>query len=218
MQTRRAMIVSVAGVLAMSSLASAADEALPKANVIAGKPPILDFGDGLKVPCDKGAFLTLWESPTYWLTFGFGTAALREIAQRRAVYRASGAMRYLLLTLAFAPDRLQNVDGHGWRQKEENPSNYVMGDLDLPGRSSKALDDVFLGRGNIAPDAFWNSPSAGGGPTAIAPSGPGSPEFGTSGMPPTMTLANVNAFCCYVVKKSDLSLDDVRKRAKIMKV
>jgi hypothetical protein len=217
MLTRRAIVVSIIGAFVVSGVADAADDDLPKANVISGKPPILDFGDGLRVPCDKSAFLTLWESPDYWLTFGFGTAALREIAQRRAVYHASGAMRYLLLTLAFAPERLQSVGGHGWRQKEEKPSNYVMGDLDLPGRASKALGDVFLGRGNVSTDAFWGNPTVGG-TVAITPTGPGGAEFGPSGMPPSMSLANVNAFCCYVTQKKDLSLADVRQRAKILKI
>lgn len=217
MQTRRAVVVSMMGALAVIGGAEATDDSLPKATVIKGDPPILDFGDGLKVPCNKSAFLTLWESPKFWLTFGFGTAALREIAQRRAVVHAKGAMEYLLLTLAFAPQRLKSVDGHGWRQKVEKPSNYVMGDLDLPGRASRPLDDVFLGGGNVSVDSFWSDPSAGG-MTATAPSGPGGPQVGTSIMPPTMTTRNVNAFCCYVVMKKDLSLDDVRKRAKILKI
>ncbi len=217
MQTRRAIVVSMLGALAAIGSAEAADEGLPKANVIKGDPPILDFGDGLEVPCNKSAFLTLWESPTFWLTFGFGTSGLREIAQSRAVYHAKGAMRYLLLTLAFAPQRLQSVGGHGWRQKVEKPSNYVMGDLKLPGRASRPLDDVFLGGGNVSVDSFWGDPSAGG-MTAVAPSGPGGPQMGTSIMPPTMSARNVNAFCCYVVMKKDLSLDDVRHRAKVMKI
>ncbi len=216
MQTRRAIVISM-GALAVAGVAGAADDDLPKATVIAGKPPILDFGDGLKVPCDKGAFLTLWESPKFWLSFGFGTAALREIAQRQAVYHAQGAMRYLLLTLAFAPDRLQSVDGHGWRQRVEKPSNYVMGDLDLPGHASKALDDVFLGRGNANGTPFWGESTVGG-MVAVAPSGPGGPEIGTSGMMPSMTPVSVNAFCSYVVMKKDLSLDDVRLRAKVLKI
>ncbi len=217
MQTRRKVIISGLGALATVGCAEAADDDLPKATVIGGKPPILDFGDGLQVPCDKSAFLTLWESPTYWLTFGFGTAGLRDVAQHEAVYHATGAMRYLLLTLAFAPQRLESVGGHGWRQKVEEPYNYVMGDLDLPGRASKPLDDVFLGRGNVNADAFWNDPSAGG-VTMAAPTGPGGPQVGTPIAPPSISARSVNAFCCYVVKKKDLSLDDVRLRAKVLKI
>jgi hypothetical protein len=193
------------------------DDGLPHATVVKGKPPYLEFNDGVRVPCTKGAFLTLWEGPSYWLTFGFGSAGIADIAQSRAVYHAEGAMRYLLLTLAFAPERLVLAEGHGWRQKDEKASNYVMGDLDLPGRPSRALDDVFLGRGNVDAKMFWGQPDAGG-MVSMAPSGPGGPEIGGSGMMPTMSAMSVNAFCCYVVLKKDLSLADVRQRAKILKI
>jgi hypothetical protein len=218
MQTRRSIVFSGLAVMAAGSIARAGDDSdLPKATVVKGKPPYLDFGDGVKVPCTKGAFLTLWEGPGYWLTFGFGSAGIADVAQSRAVYHAEGAMRYLLLTLAFAPDRLQLAEGHGWRQKEEKPENYVMGDLALPGRPSRALDDVFLGRGSADAKFFWGQPDAGG-MAAMAPTGPGGPAIGNSGMVPSMTAMSVNAFCCYVVLKKDLSLADVRQRAKILKI
>jgi hypothetical protein len=221
MQTRRTIVVSMlgavtfAGIAGVADAASSGDDDLPKAVVIKGKPPILDFGDGLRVPCDKGAFLTLWESPTFWLTFGFGTASISDIAKSRAVYHAIGAMRYLLLTLAFAPQRLKSADGHGWRQKEEMASNYVMGDLEVPGRPSRALDDLFLGRGNVDATFFWGDTNVGG-YAAVNPGQAGGPEVGATGMMPSLRVANVNAFCCYVVMKKDLSLDDVRNRARIL--
>lgn len=218
MQTRRTIMASMLGAFVVIGAARAeGDEDLPHATVVKGKPPYLDFNDGVKVPCNKNAFLTLWEGPGYWLTFGFGSASINDIAQTRAVYHATGAMRYLLLTLAFAPDRLVKIEGSGWRQKEEKPSNYVMGDLDLPGRPSRALDDVFLGRGNADATTFWGQPDVGG-MASMAPSGPGGPEIGSSGMMPSMTPMSVNAFCCYVVRKKDLSLADVRQRAKILKI
>lgn len=218
MQTRRSIVFSGLAAVAAGGIARAEDDSdLPKATVVKGKPPYLDFSDGVKVPCTKGAFLTLWEGPGYWLTFGFGTAGIADIAQSRAVFHAEGAMRYLLLTLAFAPDRLQLVERHGWRQKVEKPENYVMGDLALPGRPSRALDDVFLGRGSANASTFWGQPNVGG-MVAKAPGGPGGPDLSTSGMLPSMTPMSVNAFCCYVVRKKDLSLADVRQRAKILKI
>lgn len=229
MHNRRMMMASMLGTLALSGI-SRADEAkpaaaedaalsgeLPKATVVKGKPPYLDFSDGVKVPCTKAAFLTLWEGPHYWLTFGYGSASLAEVAQIRAAGRARGAMRYLLLTLAFAPDRLTKVDGQGWRQKVEKPENYVMGDLELPGRPSRALDDVFLGRGSGDASLFWGQPDVGGMVSSVQ-TGPGGAAMTTSGMVPSMKAMAVNAFCCYVVMKKDLSLADVRVRAKILKI
>lgn len=219
MQTRRSIVFSGLAVVLWGGIARADDDSeLPKATVVKGKPPYLDFNDGVKVPCTKAAFLTLWDGPGYWLTFGFGSAGIADAAHSRAVYHAEGAMRYLLLTLAFAPDRLDLVEGHGWRQKVEKPENYVMGDLALPGRPSRALDDIFLGRGSANASVFWGQPDVGG-MVATAPGGPGGgPDLSTSGMIPSMTAISVNAFCCYVVRKKDLSLADVRQRAKILKI
>jgi hypothetical protein len=219
MQTRRTIIASMLSAVAAigGARAEGDDDDLPKATVIKGKPPYLDFNDGVKVPCSKAAFLTLWEGPYYWLTFGYGSASLSEIAQTRAAVRARGAMRYLLLTLAFAPERLAEGEGKGWRQKVEKPENYVMGDLELPGRPSRALDDLFLGRGNVNASEFWGQPDVGG-MVYSAPTGPGGPQLVTSGMMPSMSATTINAFCCYIVRKKDLSLADVRQRAKILKI
>lgn len=215
MQTRRKAIVSMIGALAFVGNAKADDPGLPKATILPGKPPLLDFGEGLKVPCDKSAFLTLWEGQTFWLTFGFASSSLNEVAKKHAVVRAVTAMRTLLLTLAFTPARLKSVDGHGWRQKEDKSFNYVIGELDLPGRASKALDDVFLGGGNVDSSSFWGDATLTG-PGALNSTQSGGMEMDTNGILPSLTLATVNAFCCYVVMKKDLSLDDVRHRAKIL--
>jgi len=61
-------------------------------------------GDGVRVPCDKSAFPTLWEGPKYWLTFGAGRALYAEQAQGQAVKYAKAAMKLLMMTLAFAPE------------------------------------------------------------------------------------------------------------------
>jgi len=217
MQTRRMVIATLAGAAAIGGvpLAFAADDDLPTAKTIAGKPPYMDFGDGVKVPLSKGAFLTLWEAPTYWLTFGFGSAAVGERAQSLAVHHAIGAMRYLLLTLAFTPDRLQKVDGSGWRQKVEAPANYVFGELDLPGKPGRPVTDSALGFGNADANLFINN---GSGPGIGPSSGMPDPGGSFTGMNSATMFKGLNAFCSYVVKKKDLSLEDVRTRAKLVQL
>lgn len=217
MQTRRTVMATLAGTVALGGapLAWAADDDLPAAKTIAGKPPYMDFGDGVKVPLSKGAFLTLWESPTYWMTFGFGSAAVAERAQGLAVHHAIGAMRYLLLTLAFAPDRLQKVDGNGWRQIVEAPANYVVGELELPGRPGAPVTDSAMGFGNADANLFIaNGAGPSLGPSSTLPDPGGS----FTGMNRSAMLKGLNAFCSYVVKKKDLSLEDVRIHAKLVQM
>jgi hypothetical protein len=221
MQTRRGLIVSMAGALTLVGSASAetaenaASDEGPKPTVIPGKPPILDYGEGVKVPAGKGAFLTLWEGQTFWLTFGFGSAAVAERAKGEAVHHAIGAMKYLLLTLAFAPDRLQKVEGGGWRQKVEDPSSYVLGELELPGHPGLPLTDAFMGFGNADANLYLPGDSGAGiGPNSGMP-GSGS---GITGMNRSAMLTKLNAFCTYIVKKKDLSLADVRARAKLVQL
>jgi hypothetical protein len=212
MQTRRTAIASFAGaVFAISDMSAlAAEDGLPTAETKPGKPPYMDYGDGVKVPLSKGAFLTLWEGPNYWLTFGFGTAAVAERAKDLALHHAIGAMRYLLLTLAFAPDRLTKVDGNGWRQKDEAPTHYVVGELDLPGHPGLPATDAALGFGNADAQLFLST----GGGASIGPSGGMSEPSGhITGFNSAAMLKGINAFCSYIVKKSDLSLEDVRTRA-----
>jgi|GEM_PF-497412 len=221
MQTRRSVVVSLAGAVVLGGGALAEDapagnppagDGLPKVNVLPGKPPVLDYGEGVKVPCDKGAFLTLWEGEHFWITFGFGTSPRPERAMAEAIHHAEGAMKYLLLTLAFAPDRLQKVDGSGWRQKVEDPQNYVIGDIEVPGKTSRPMTDAYKGYGN-AEQNLGGAPAASGGgigPGTMA----GTVDFGAGmGFNPAMMLTKVNAFCAYTVLKKDLSLDDVHKRA-----
>ncbi|GAA0581585.1 hypothetical protein [Rhizomicrobium electricum] len=211
MHTRRSAIAGLAGVtlVAAAPASFAADDGLPSAKTVAGKPPYMDYGDGVKVPLSKGAFATLWEGPNYWLTFGFGSASVGDRAKELASHRAAGAMRYLLLTLAFAPDRLEKVPGNGWRQKVETPANYVIGELDLPGRPGVPATDAAMGFGNADANLFV---TAGGGPGI----GPGTSDTaGTfSGMNRAAMLKGINAFCSYIIMKKDLSLNDVRARAR----
>jgi hypothetical protein len=206
-------ITSLAGAaLAFTATSIRADDTdLPSAKTIPGKPPYMDYGDGVKVPLSKGAFLTLWEGKTYWLTFGFGSAAVAERAKGLAVHRAIGAMKYLLLTLAFAPQRLVKVDGNGWRQQTEAPSSYVLGEIDLPGQPGLPSTDAAMGFGNSDANLFIpNGAGASIGPSSALPDPTGS----VTGMNNAAMLKGINAFCSYIVKKRDLSLDDVRSRAK----
>lgn len=218
MQTRRMTMLTLAGAALTIGAARAAlgeDTDVPSAKTIAGKPPYMDFGDGVKVPLSKGAFLTLWESPTYWMTFGFGSAAVAERAQGLAVHHAIGAMRFLLLTLAFAPDRLQKIDGNGWKQKVEDPTNYVFGELELPGRPGMPVTDAALGFGNADANLYLGGGgSAGIGPSSTLPD----PSGNVTGLNRSAMLKGLNAFCSYVVKKKDLGLDDVRTRAKYVHI
>ena len=215
MQTRRSIFFSLAGAVAVARMAAAAAESdrIP-AKLVPGNPSILDYGEGVKVPCNKGAFLTLWEGDTFWLTFGFGTSPQSERAKGEATHHAIGAMKYLLLTLAFAPDRLQKVEGNGWRQKVESPANYVLGELELPGRPGVPATDAFMGFGNADQNVYW-----GGAPTLGGPSGVvGASQGAQTGINPAMMLNKAHAFCSYVVKKVDLDLNAVRARARFVQL
>jgi hypothetical protein len=214
MHTRRTALISLAGALVVARAAAETDEAgLPKPTVIPGKPPIMDYGQGVKVPAGKGAFLTLWEGETFWLTFGFGISHNPERAKGEAVHHAVGAMKYLLLTLAFAPDRLEKVDGNGWHQKVESPVNYVLGEIELPGHPGMPMTDAFKQFGN----ADQMNLGGVGGTGDIGPGG-GMGQSGPGGYNSAMLLGKVNAFCSYVVWKKDLALADVRTRAKMVQM
>lgn len=217
MQTRRGVVAGAAGALALLELGAAiwADaDAFPAAKLVPGTPPILDYGGGVKVPCDRGAFFTLWEGSTFWLTFGFGSSLSPEFAKSQASKQAIGVMKFMLLTLAFAPERLVKNDGNGWRKKDPAAHDFVLGELDLPLRASKPMTDAFLGGGNTQISPFWNwggggAPMEGSGGTSI-PSSPGAPT--------DLRQASRHAFCTEMVMKSDLSLADVRKRAVVLQM
>lgn len=203
MKNRRATIFSLLGTFATASLMRSARAATatpvsqaspdtPKATVIAGKPPILDFGDGVRVPCNKDAFLTLWEGKSYWLSFGAGRSHYGLQAQGQAVNYARAAMKLLLMTLAFAPERMDHIDNCGWRLKSRNIRDFVKGDIDLPGNPFWPNNDAFMGFG--ASDA---------------------PALSDFGLNLTGTDKHVDAFSAYVVFKKDVTLDSVRTKAQI---
>jgi hypothetical protein len=178
----------------------------PKATVIDGKPPILDFGDGVRVPCDKSAFLTLWEGPKYWLTLGAGRSHYSEQAQGQAVKYAKAAMQLLLMTLAFSLGRLEHVDGGGWRLKSKDIKDFVKGVVDLPGNPFWPGTDAFMGFG------LSDAPSL------------GSLGFGTlssSGITGGTDLLTgssiyIDAFSAYVVFKRDVTLAWVRSHSQLV--
>jgi hypothetical protein len=213
MKTRRGVVFSLAGTVAVgwsSRLWAASDAAraddMPKATVIPGKPPVLDFGDGLKIPLDKSAFLTLWEGKSFWLTYGAGREPSSLAANGEAVHFASAAMQLLLLTLAFAPDRLEHVDGCGWRLKVQDPKYYVVGKIDLPGKPYFPITDAALGFGSAD------------NPNLVTPPPGTSPEGGSAASwDPVMSITGeVDSFTTYILLKKDISLDYIRAHAAVL--
>ncbi len=216
MSNRRDVVFPRVGTLAVASVmrASRASTATPvsqappdtpKATAIPGKPPILDFGDGVRVPCNEEAFLTLWEGKTYWLTFGAGRAHYSEQAQGQSVKYASAAMKLLLMTLALTPNRLERVDGGGWRLKSRNIEDFVRGDVVLPGNPFWPNNDAFMGFGSSDAPALGSL---------------GFGALGSSGVVGGSDLLTgswiyVDAFSAYVVFKRDVTLDWVRSHTQV---
>lgn len=218
MQSRRSVLTSTAGAIAFAAsgpLALCETTEEPSAKLVAGNPAVLDYGDGVKVPCSKDAFFTLWEGETFWLTFGFGVSQSDEIAKIRATKQANGVMKFMLLTLAMAPERVMQVEGNGWRKKDPAARDFVLGELDLPVRPNKSLSDAFLGAGNTIISPFWNF---GGNMTGTNQelARPGESMMSSPGGPPDLRQASRHAFSTCLVLKKDMSLDDVRKRAVVL--
>ena len=136
MLTRRTLALASFGAL----LPSAAWAVLPthagdqEPRLIDGTPPHLDFGHGLLVPATNAALNTLWEGDDRYLTFGRSSAVHGIRAAARAELAASGTMRFMLLTKAFAPARLTRFDACGWRSASGSVRDLVLGELKLPGR------------------------------------------------------------------------------------
>jgi len=214
MLTKRSLLCSAAAALLPTAKLCAAEASFagkptadtPTATVIPGKPPRLDFGDGLQIACDKSAFLTLWEGKSFWLTFGAGRSSYTQQAQGQAVNYASAAMKLLLMTLAFAPERMLQKDG-GWRLKPEEGRHFVLGDIVLPGHPYWPINDTGLGFGN-KDDASLS------GPVSSGPSLTGSAA--APSVDPSESFDKSNAFTCYIVLKKDLSLEAVRARAQVL--
>ncbi len=220
MEDRRRVLAAMAAILGTTTAtrAWAAPDApgddTPKATAIPGSPPVLDFGEGLKVPLSKAAFLTLWEGKAFWITYGYGRSTYALQANGKAVKFAVGSMKLLLLTLAFAPDRLDHVDGCGWRLKSPEAKNYVLGDVDLPGKPFFPVTDANLGFGSADSSVLAGSADA----RQQSLSLPGAAPAGSSGpsLDMTGTFTKVDAFTAFIVKKKDVDLAYVRANAKLI--
>jgi hypothetical protein len=166
----------------------------PEPSVIKGEPPKLDFGDGLRVPLDKEAFATLWEDSGRWMTFGLGLGRAESESNAKADKAASLTMQIMLLTLANAPERLEQVDGHGWRSRSGKLGDLVMGEVSLPGQPVRPANGIYLDRGIF-----------GGLGTSIT----------ADNTADIQSYQRYVAATAYVVKKADLSLDDVRAMGRL---
>ncbi|MDR3527269.1 MAG: hypothetical protein P4L57_08295 [Rhizomicrobium sp.] len=223
MLNRRHLMGSIAGMTAVTAFAGAeklpsktsdiwgSDADAPNAKVVRGYPNVLDFGNGLKIPFDKRAFLALWEGPNFWLTYGFGRGRSTDQANEQAVKGAAGTMQVMLLTLAFEPDRLICEDG-GWRLKDQNLANYVRGYLELPGRPFAPIADTKYGFGNLEGAA----PSM-----MLQPSTPAGPGGGGGWSQPYVPLDStgpnrISAFTNYILRKKDVDLAYVRDHAQLL--
>lgn len=216
MKNRRDFTVSLLGsIVAVSTTpvwAAASKNVEPTATLIPGHPDILDFGDGLKIPMGKAAFRTLWEDDRLWLTYGLGASLYTTEASGMAQTAAIGTMKLLLLTLAFAPDRLTHVNNCGWTLKDQNSKNYVMGDIAIPGKPFRPVNDANSSNADLAQLYEFSRGSMMGGNTPGAPVGAGN----TAGFDVTGSNMKVHAFTGYMVWKRDLPLDYVRKHAQLI--
>jgi len=102
--------------------------------LIAGDPPHIDFGHGLVVPASLDVLHTLWEGDDRFLAFGRAASVSDVRASAQAELAAIGTMKLMLLTLAFAPDRLTRFNACGWRSASGSVQDLIQGDVSLPGR------------------------------------------------------------------------------------
>lgn len=196
MTTRRHCLAGLAVLAAMSGAwaSNTYGEVLergPKPKLIRGKPDKVDFGHGLLVPMSAAAFHTLWEGDDRWITYGHGFGSGEGPAMGQAERAAKGMMKLYLITLAFAPDRLERVPGGGWVLKSGRVEDLVKGDLDLPGRPvMPAVDSMY---------SYMQTETAGG----------ASGEDGRGGN-------GAHATTGWLIWKDTVDLDYVRKNAQLL--
>ena len=148
MPSRRNLILGAAAGVLAPAVVLADDTGVVKGrrggpNMIKGDPPKLDFGKGLLIPMNKGIFKTLWEGEDRWITYAHAISDVQVLAMGRAEDAAVGTMKFMLLTLAFAPERLERFEGCGWKLKSGNLADLVRGEIALPGRPvHPAVDEV----------------------------------------------------------------------------
>jgi hypothetical protein len=172
--------------------------------LVRGRPDRLDFGDGLVVPMDRRAFGTLWEGQDRWITYARGVSGDRLRAMGEAQEAAQVAMKTLMLTLAFRPERMERVEGSGWRPISKDARDLVYGDLVLPGKPLLPVTEGF---------------GAGGMPRMEA-RGSGSGGFGEAGEPAESPYGAENDFTHaltgFIVMKTEVDLDYVRETARLV--
>ncbi|EJL29350.1 hypothetical protein PMI01_03360 [Caulobacter sp. AP07] len=128
-------------------------------NMIKGDPPKLDFGGGLIIPMNASIFRTLWEGEDRWITYGRALSQQKVRAMGQAETAAIGSMKLMLLTQAFAPERLERFETCGWRLKSGDTKDLVLGDIDLPGRPVMPTTDEVSGQGAAADGASVGDPT-----------------------------------------------------------
>ena len=194
--TRRLILAAAIGALPSLALAqaisgrSSARKVGGAPKMIPGKPPHLDFGDGLIVPMDRRIFGVLWEGKDRWITYGRGVAGNRLRAMAEAQEAAATAMKTLMLTLAFKPERMEKIEGSGWRPISKEVADLVYGELKLPGKPLLPVTEAF-GAGGLA--------------TADPVSGV---DTGAAG-------DYVHALTGFMVMKTEVDLDWVRDNARL---
>lgn len=114
-------------------------------NMIKGDPPRLDFGGGLVIPMNASIFRTLWEGEDRWVTYGRAVSRLEVKAMQQAEIAAIGTMKLMLLTQAFAPERLVRFETCGWRNRTSDANDLVLGDIPLPGKPVMPTTDRVTG-------------------------------------------------------------------------
>lgn len=192
MTTRRNLVFCLAGGVLMPSLAAAAETGIVKGrnggpDMIKGNPPKLDFGGGFVIPMDGRIFKALWEGEDRWITYAHALSRQQVRAMARAEDAAVGKMKLMLLTLAFAPERLERFEGRGWALKSGNANDLVKGDIALPGRPvTPTVDEVS---------------NAAGGET---------PEGASAGDPA------YHAITGYMVMKKDAPLEYIKQKAQLL--
>jgi hypothetical protein len=192
MTSRRNVVLGVTGSLFLPSLARAAEPGIVKGrhggpDMIKGDPPRLDFGKGLLIPMNGSIFKTLWEGEDRWITYAHALATQQVRAMGRAEDAAVGTMKFMLLTLAFAPDRLERFEGSGWKLRSGNIDDLVRGEIALPGRPvHPAVDEV------------------------------GDPAGGATPEGESMGASAFHAITGYMVMKKDASLEYVKQKARLL--
>ncbi|PLR26678.1 hypothetical protein SGCZBJ_10130 [Caulobacter zeae] len=113
--------------------------------MIKGEPPRLDFGGGLVIPMNASIFRTLWEGEDRWVTYGRAVSRLEVKAMQQAEIAATGTMKLMLLTQAFAPERLVRFESCGWRNRTNDAKDLVLGEVALPGKPVMPTTDRITG-------------------------------------------------------------------------